>query len=85
MKNISRIIVVAIAIILLDLLVYVSLGIMLMAYDDFYDPSKGSYGSWESMTSFDKAIQIILYIWNFINVLTLILIGYKFYKKRYGI
>ncbi|SDK62510.1 hypothetical protein [Flavobacterium noncentrifugens] len=85
MKNSSHKIVIAIAIILLDLLVYLFLGIMLMAYDDFYDPSKGSYGSWESMTSFDKTIQILLYIWNFINILTLIFVGYKFYKKRYGI
>jgi len=83
MKNNSRRIVIAFVVILLDLFVYLLLGIMLMAYDDFHDSSKGIYGSWESMTSFDKTIQIIFYVWNFINILTLTFIAYKFYKKRY--
>ena len=47
---------IGIGIILIDLAVYIFLGLLLMSYDDFYDESKGEYWSWESMSGFDKAV-----------------------------
>jgi hypothetical protein len=66
-----------ISFILVDLAVYVVLGLLLMGYDDFYDESKGALWSLESMTTFEKAIYIGLHIWHIINVLV---IGYVIYR-----
>tara|TARA_B110001454_G_scaffold211510_1_gene227266 strand:+ start:4404 stop:4598 length:195 start_codon:yes stop_codon:yes gene_type:complete len=48
--------------ILLDLVVYVFLGIAMMDYDDFYEESKGEYMSLESMDVFQKSIFISMNI-----------------------
>lgn len=54
-KHLSiRNILIAIGIILLDIAVYIFLGLMLMGYEDFYDESKGEYWSLESMTLDEK-------------------------------
>jgi len=54
-KHLSiRNILIAIDIILLDIAVYIFLGLMLMGYEDFYDESKGEYWSLESMTLDEK-------------------------------
>ena len=45
---------IAISIILLDLAVYIYIGLLLMNYDDFYDGSKGAYWSLESGTMSDR-------------------------------
>ena len=68
---------IGIGLIMLDLAVYVVLGLMLMDYDDFYDESKGKYWSLESMTTSQKVTYIGLNIWNIINIL---IIGYIIYK-----
>ena len=77
--------IIALAIMLIDLLVYVTLGIALMKYDDFYEPSKGAYFSWESMDSFDKKVYASLIVWNFLNLVGIIYLGlkiYQFFKHR---
>lgn len=66
--------------ILLDLVVYVFLGIAMMDYDDFYEESKGEYMSLESMDVFQKSIFISMNIWNIINIVLVICIIYKVYK-----
>jgi hypothetical protein len=66
--------------ILIDLVVYVFLGIAMMDYDDFYEESKGEYMSLESMDTFQKSIFISMNIWNIINVVLVIFIIYKVYK-----
>ena len=63
--------------ILFDLGVYVVFGLFLMKYDDFYDESKGEYWSLASMTFSEKVPYIGINIWNFIN---LIAIGYLVYR-----
>ena len=72
-KNVT----IGIGLLILDLAVYVVLGLMLMDYDDFYDESKGEYWSLESMTTSQKATYIGLNIWNIINIL---IIGYIIYR-----
>lgn len=73
LKNIS----IGIGLIIIDLAVYVFLGLMLMSYDDFYDESKGAYFSLESMTFWQKINYISLNLWHLIN---LIFIGFLVYK-----
>lgn len=64
-------------IILIDLVVYVILGMLLMQYDDFYDESQGAYWSLESMNFWQKVNYVGLNLWHLIN---LILIGYLIYR-----
>ena len=66
--------------ILIDLVVYVFLGIAMMDYDDFYRESKGEYMSLESMNTFQKSIFISMNIWNIINIVFVIFIIYKVYN-----
>jgi hypothetical protein len=74
---VRKIILISVLVILFDLATYVILGLMMMNYDDFYDPSKGEYGSWASMTPKDQIVIVSLNVWNIIN---LIAIGYLLYK-----
>ena len=82
MKKIFTIknVILGILFILLDLVVYIFLGIAMMGYDDFYEESKGEYMSLESMDAFQKSIFISMNIWNIINILLVIFIIYKVYK-----
>ncbi len=63
--------------IILDVFIYILLGIFLMGYDDSYDESKGSYFSLESMKNSEKALYIGINIWNILNLLIL---GYLIYR-----
>jgi len=74
------------AIIGVDILVFIILGILLMGYDDSYDSSKGEYWSLASMNIIEKIIYIGLQIWSILNIFGLIFIGRKIYKqiKKYG-
>ncbi|WP_298481402.1 hypothetical protein [uncultured Maribacter sp.] len=73
LKNIAL----GIGFVLVDLAIYVVLGLLLMDYDDFYDESEGAYWSLESMTTSQKTTYIGLNIWHVINV---IIIGYVIYR-----
>lgn len=70
----------SIVVILVDLAVYLVLGLLMMSYDDFYDESKGEYWGLESMTHFDKAVVFGMYSWHAINLVVICLIVYKFVK-----
>jgi hypothetical protein len=70
-------IIVCILIIVLDLAIYVFLGLLLMEYDDFYESSKGEYFSLASMTVRQKVVWISYNIWSWLN---LIAIGFLIYK-----
>ena len=50
-------------VLILDLIVFLFLGVLLMDYDDFYQESKGEYGSFASMTPFQKSVEISFDIW----------------------
>ena len=73
LKNVA----IGIGLTIIDLAVYMVLGLLLMNYDDFYDESKGKYWSLESMTAFQKATYIGLNIWHIVNI---IIIGYLLYR-----
>ena len=71
---------VGILIVFIDFTIYIALGVAMMGYDDFYDPSKGEYGSWESMNAFDKKVYVLLIVWNFLNLVGIIFLGYKLFR-----
>ncbi|GAB3532933.1 hypothetical protein GCM10027443_17430 [Pontibacter brevis] len=72
--------IIGVGIILIDLAVYIFLGLLLMSYDDFYDERKGEYWSWKSMSGFDKAVVSGIHVWNFINILVVCYLAYKAIK-----
>ncbi len=73
------------AIIGADIFVYIVLGILLMDYDDNYDSSKGEYWSLSSMNKWQLIFYFLLQLWNIINIIGLIFIGRKIYKRiKYG-
>ncbi len=73
-------IVIGIGLIILDLTVYIILGLLLMNYDDFYDESKGEYWSLGSMTASQKATYIALNIWHIVNIAIIVYLIYSIIK-----
>ena len=73
------------AIIGADLFVYMIFGLLLMGYDDNYDSSKGEYWSLASMNSTEKIIYFALQAWNVTNIIGVLYIGRRLYKRiKYG-
>jgi hypothetical protein len=70
-------ILIGIGLIVLDLAVYLFLGVMLMEYDDSYEESKGEYWSLESMTFWQKVNYISVYIWYLVNIIFIVFLIYK--------
>lgn len=75
--NVFKIILISVAVIILDLAVYLVLRLLLMNYDDFYDESEGEYWSLSSMTMTEKATYIGLNVWHLVNFIAL---GYVIYR-----
>lgn len=75
-----KIILIALFLILVDIAVYIILGLLLMNYDDFYDESMGEYWSWNSMSFTDKLTVIGLNFWHLVNILTITYLIYRTYK-----
>ena len=70
-----------IAIIAADLFVFIIIGLALMGYDDSYDSSKGEYWSLASMNLTEKIIYICYNAWIILNIIGLVYIGRKIYRK----
>ena len=70
------------AIIGADLFVFIILGLLLMGYDDSYDISKGEYWSLSSMNSKEKLIYICYNGWIVLNIIVLVYIIRKIYKRK---
>ena len=71
----------AFAIIIVDLLIFMVLGLLLMNYDDNYDSSKGEYWSLESMNASEKLIYYCYQAWIILNVIGLVYLGLKIFRK----
>ena len=69
------------AIIGADIFVYIVLGVLQMDYDDSYDSSKGEYWSLASMNKLQLTFYFLLQLWNILNIIGLIFIGRKIYKR----
>jgi hypothetical protein len=64
-----------------DIFVYMILGILQMDYDDNYDSSKGEYWSLGSMNKLQLVFYSLLQLWNLLNILGIIYVGRKIYKR----
>ena len=71
---------IGIAVIIVDLAVYLFLGLLLMNYDDFYYESKGEYWSLESMMTSDKITYFGLQFWHLVNIILIIYVIYRIVK-----
>lgn len=67
--------------IFLDLAVFVFCGVFMMGYDDFYNESQGEYFSFSSMKTEYKIAWGFYNFWIVLNILLLIYITYKVYKR----
>jgi hypothetical protein len=68
-----------------DLLVYMSLGLLLMDYKDNWEAVQGELWSLSSMNLSNKALYCSIHIWNVVNLLGiayLVCRGYKRFKMR---
>jgi hypothetical protein len=72
---------IVIGLLLIDLVIYLFLGLMLMNYDDFYQESDGEYWSLESMDMNDKIIFISFNAWQVLNVLLALYIAYRLIRN----
>ena len=75
--NWVKIVLIGIALIVVDLAVYILFGLLLMNYEDFYDESEGEYWSWASMNTSEQLTVVGLNIWNLVNILALIYLIYR--------
>jgi hypothetical protein len=66
---------------LVDVSIYIILGLLLMNYEDFYDESKGAYWSFESMNSYQKKVYIAYNIWVVIHLLFALYLIIQFIRK----
>ncbi len=71
-----------IGIVVIDLAVYIILGLLLMNYEDFYNVSEGQYWSLASMTTTEKTAYIGLQVWHVINVCGILYILYRLTQKQ---
>jgi len=69
------------AIIAVDIFVFIVLGLLLMNYDDFYESSEGEYWSLASMNSTEKVIYICYNAWIVLNIIGLLYFGQRIYRK----
>lgn len=68
-------------ILLLDLIIWFAFGLLLMNYEDFYQPSDGPYYSWESMDRNDRIIYISIMVWQYLNYIALIYLIFRLWKR----
>ena len=78
---IKRVLLVAL-IIIIDLFLYLFLGLMMMNYEDFYTPEDGPWYSLESMTTQEMLIWFAYHGWFVLNSIILIFLTYKWIKKK---
>lgn len=70
---------IALLVVVVDLAIYIMLGLLLMNYEDFYDESQGPYWSWESMETLDRVAYVAWHIWVTLNVVLLLYSVYRVY------
>ncbi|WP_298239175.1 hypothetical protein [uncultured Algibacter sp.] len=67
--------------IIIDLALWIIIGLVILNYEDFYDESKGKYFSLSSMTTIEKIAYFSYYIWIILNVVLIIYFAYRLIKK----
>ncbi len=67
--------------IIIDLALWVIIGLIILNYENFYDESKGEYWSLTSMTVIEKIAYFSYYIWIILNIALIIYFAYRLIKK----
>lgn len=68
--------------VLVDLVIYLFLGLLMMDYEDFYTPGDGPWYSLASMTTQQKLIWFAYQGWFVLNGFLLIGLIYRWIKKK---
>lgn len=71
----------AILFIVIDVALWIIIGLVLLNYEDFYDESKGEYFSLDSMSLIEKIAYFSYYLWIILNIVLIIYISYRLIKK----
>lgn len=82
MKTLNRIALI-IAIMLVNFVLYIAIGLVIMSYEDFYDKSKGPYWSLRSMTAIQKIAYISYYVLIILNIVLVIYVALRLIKNRF--
>jgi len=69
------------AVIAIDIFIFLFLGLLLMGYEDNYEISKGEYLSLSSMNNQEKGIYISYNIWVGLHILFFAYIGFLIVKR----
>ena len=70
---------------IVDICIYLFLGLLLMNYDDNYDGSEGAYWSLSSMNTAEKIIYISYNAWIILNIIVIAFLARRVYRKiKYG-
>lgn len=67
--------------IIIDIALWIIIGLIILNYEDFYDESEGEYFSLVSMTNVEKIAYFAYFIWIILNVALIIYIAYRLIKK----
>ncbi|MGV9011854.1 MAG: hypothetical protein ACOH13_04600 [Flavobacteriales bacterium] len=68
-------------VIVIDLAVYLYLGLLLMSYEDFYDGSRGGIWKPESMDRIDLAAYYGFIAWNVLNLAAVSYLAFRLIKR----
>lgn len=71
--------------VVIDLALYIFLGLMMLNYEDFYVPSDGPYYSLQSMTTGEKLIWFAYIAWFILNGLIVLRMMYKLYRRYHPV
>lgn len=71
------------AFVVLDLAIYITIGLIILGYEDFYSEEKGPYWSLESMTLIQKIAYIGYYVWLSFNLVLILYVIFKFVKSKF--
>ncbi|GAA4317315.1 hypothetical protein GCM10023149_14830 [Mucilaginibacter gynuensis] len=73
-----------VGIVVVDVAVYIFLGMLLVRYDDFYTTEKGEYWEWSSLSDLDKLVIVSLNLCNLLNIVLIASLAFRFIKRFTG-
>jgi len=70
-----------IVLVIVDVAVYILLGLFLMGNEDKYGETSGELWSWKSLTTTTKTVYILLTTWNILNILLILYFLYRIFLR----
>jgi len=68
-----------------DLFIYIVFGVLQMDYEDHWDQTKGAFGSFSSMNTWQLTFYVALQLWNVINFIGLLFMVRRLYNRMKGV